>query len=819
MRRARGLLVVVPTLFALLLGCFSQLVAHPRWLLADGERSSIDYASRDVRPPGNDLIFLFLPHYIRISDQVNRLGRLPHWDSSGFAGRPLIGNPQAGLFYPLFWVAIWARSPASLGWLTVAHLLWAGLGTYLLVRSFGAGVLASTMAAGCFAASPYVLAHTFEGHYPHIWAVCWYPWAFLAFARGRSGHRAWLWTLPLILALCFLAGHPQEWYYLVFVLGVWGLADVVAAFRAKQPAGAIRIGTTWVVMLSLMVGLVAIELVPDILAQRWTLRGSRIGLGRLNHYQLHPLNLFQLLGPGALGNAANYFGHDNLWESLFSIGLVPLTLAVVAVAVHPNRRLVRGWLLLVGGTTLFAAGKYFGLFAILYELVPGMNRFRVPSRSLFLASLGGAVLAGLGVDALMRRMGERGVWLLLFARGRKIAIWLVAGLVLMTFFAASDHAVRAVWRSNAPYDPAAKPVRVHHSMLDLDIMPFAAIQVLRSGAFWLSLGGTLTIVAMGLKIESRRRMAVASLVGLALVELTIHANAMARVTPAATFMGDDPVSTNLAEASRGLDGPFRIRARDTMYSDLRAVAHGFEKININDSFQIQHAADLYESLYALLYVLPLPDPREPMSAATAEFFRHVRQAVLDRLCVAFLVSDHVELDPAWPLISRGIWNGSTYAIHRNPSAMPRAYVVPRAEVIREGAGVALSQGRFTDPRQAVMMTADPLDGRGPRQPFTPARFVEKSPDDLEIRVETQAPGLLVIADTWMPGWTARVDDRPADILRGNHAQRVIPIDKSGSHVINLQYEAPGWRLGHSVTLLALGLWLIGSLYSLRPPKD
>ncbi len=55
----------------------------------------------------------------------------------------------------------------------------------------------------------------------------------------------------------------------------------------------------------------------------------------------------------------------------------------------------------------------------------------------------------------------------------------------------------------------------------------------------------------------------------------------------------------------------------------------------------------------------------------------------------------------------------------------------------------------------------PIDPLGPdpsrRQPFTPAEWVSDDPDRVVVRVATEAPGLLVVADTWMPGWTAEVE--------------------------------------------------------------
>ena len=81
------------------------------------------------------------------------------------------------------------------------------------------------MAAGCFEAAPYLLAQTVEGHYPHVWAASWYPWAFWAFGRHRRGRLWGTLALPPILALDFLTGHPQEWYYLVLALSLWALFD------------------------------------------------------------------------------------------------------------------------------------------------------------------------------------------------------------------------------------------------------------------------------------------------------------------------------------------------------------------------------------------------------------------------------------------------------------------------------------------------------------------------------------------------------------------------------------------------------------------
>lgn len=805
MASRRGGLIAGSVLSVLALACFSRLVASPGALLVDGQQPSVDYAQRDIRDLGNDLTYVLLPHFLHVAEQVGRLGRLPQWDSSGFAGRPMIGNPQAGLFYPPYWIALASGSPASLGWITLAHLVWAGVGVFVLMRRLGAGVAASTVAAGCFQACPYVLAHTFEGHYPHVWAVSWYPWAFWAYRELRQARWAGGATLPAILALCFLAGHPQEWFYLVFVLGAWALADAASRARSDGVRGGISWILLWSCVLGVSVGLMAVELVPDLMAQGWTLSKSRFALGKVNHYQLHALSVFQLLSPTSLGGPADYFGHDNYWESLLSIGLVPLILASIAAGWHKDRAMVRGWLILIGVTLLFAAGRRMGLFTLLFELVPGMNRFRVPSRSLFLTSLGTSVLAGLGVDALLQRAPSTVDWRRMSRGLGRVALALVVGLLLLAAIAGPEPP-RPTGRIRPKPQFQTLRLTQRRPTSEPYLFPRAGLRLVESGIFWLALVGAVGLVTLGAYRPSTRRFSAAALGGLALIELALHGQALLKVSSPEPFLGADPVSTTLAQQSRPFAGPFRIRTRDTLYHDVRATAHGFEKININDSFQIQHAADLYESLYALLYLTEKTSPREVMGEAVAQHYREVRQGVLDRLNVAFLVSDHIEPEPHWPLLASGTWDGSTYAIHRNPTAMPRAYVVPRAEPTSDDPSAVRAAFGRSDPRRSVLMPDDPLGPDGPRQPFTPAEWTSDDPDRVVVKVRTQAPGLLVVADTWLPGWTASVDGRASTILRGNHAQRVIPLPSAGTHEIVMRYEAPGFGRGLAITSVTLVIW-------------
>src|SRR5262249_14785208 len=144
---------------------------------------------------------LFLPLHTRVSDALRKAGHIPSWDPAGFGGRPLVGNPQAGLWYPPSWLFWWLREPSLFGRLTVAPLIWSAFGFRVLAKRRGVCGFAAMGGAISYAINPYMLAQLYEGHYPHIWAACWYPWAFLAAWAWREGSVRGLIALPAILAM------------------------------------------------------------------------------------------------------------------------------------------------------------------------------------------------------------------------------------------------------------------------------------------------------------------------------------------------------------------------------------------------------------------------------------------------------------------------------------------------------------------------------------------------------------------------------------------------------------------------------------------
>jgi len=89
-----------------------------------------------------------------------------------------------------------------------------------------------------------------------------------------------------------------------------------------------------------------------------------------------------------------------------------------------------------------------------------------------------------------------------------------------------------------------------------------------------------------------------------------------------------------------------------------------------------------------------------------------------------------------------------------------------------------------------------------------------APGRASLVTTTTAPALVLVRDSWAPGWTVHVDDRPVTPYPAAGIYFAVPVGK-GVHTIELAYRAPGFRPGLAVAAswmvaaaaIALGRWL------------
>ena len=82
---------------------------------------------------------------------------------------------------------------------------------------------------------------------------------------------------------------------------------------------------------------------------------------------------------------------------------------------------------------------------------------------------------------------------------------------------------------------------------------------------------------------------------------------------------------------------------------------------------------------------------------------------------------------------------------------------------------------------------------------------------MTIQTAANEDGILVLADSFYPGWDAYVDGKKAKIFKANHFFRAVPIPK-GEHRIEFRYQPQSFKLGLIISLISLTCLVLVSLF-------
>lgn len=303
-------------------------------------------------------------------------GQLPLWNPFQFAasgGTPLLANSQSAPLYPpnLLFVLFYKAGAFWYAWgLSAAlHLGFLAAGMYRLLRSFQLRRVACGLGAATFALSGPIIAWL---SLPTFLAVSAYlPWLLLAIrtAHEKAGTRASRLNVAgaaLCVGLMLLAGHLQIAVYCLIAGGLsllWqGHVTVRTERRAKPLAWA---GTVIVASLA-GVALSLPQVLPILSLSRVSSRAVAGAAPTMEAYQAFTSSGFPLrslvtfLVPDFFGhpnrNDGFYWNSNNYGEWAAYVGIVPLVLAFVAVALPWRRQITlpteRGFFAGLAGSTL-----------------------------------------------------------------------------------------------------------------------------------------------------------------------------------------------------------------------------------------------------------------------------------------------------------------------------------------------------------------------------------------------------------------------------------------------------------------------------------
>ena len=320
-----------------------------------------------------DAFVYFYPQRVFLAQSL-LAGHIPLWDPYLFLGVPFLANPQTAVLYPPSWLFVLGPVAGVYAVQLVLHAFLAAFFTYLLARhAFGVLPLAAAVGGLAYAFGGFAVGQV--GHLNQISAAAWLPAVLLAYDRFAATRRMyWVALGALALALQLLAGHPQETYMTLIVLGIFGA--VRAPWRSPTRPGVVRLGGVGLCLLG--AALAAAQLLPTLELTPLSIRGAGRQLaGRRGG--------LAAVVPGRARAVAAVLDPVSNTEYLGYVGVTPIALGLLAVMLGRSRPVLFGALIAVLGLFL-ALGENNGLYQLVVH--DGARLRHVPRASALAAAVG-----------------------------------------------------------------------------------------------------------------------------------------------------------------------------------------------------------------------------------------------------------------------------------------------------------------------------------------------------------------------------------------------------------------------------------------------
>ena len=170
-------------------------------------------------------------------------------------------------------------------------------------------------------------------------------------------------------------------------------------------------------------------------------------------------------------------------------------------------------------------------------------------------------------------------------------------------------------------------------------------------------------------------------------------------------------------------------------------------------------------------------------------------------------------------------SGSNVYLYRTPGENPAAWVASaRVKGSDDQALATIMDARFAPDRAAIFDSATAVQTQAltsvPAASGVKANVSLFEPGRIDVQLDKPAAAgsALVVSENYFPGWSARVDGKPATTARANY--NLIGVElPAGAQRIELRFADPAYGTGKTVTLVALLLAVLalvgGFLYDRR----
>ena len=736
-----------------------------------------------------DLAAYFYPIKFSVAESF-KAGQLPLWEPHMAAGFPILAEFQSAVFYPPSIVFYIMPFFAAIQFSYVFHYTVAASGSYVLLRSWKQPIFVALIGSILFSFGGTMVSLT--NLLNHFQSAVWLPWLVYSWERAVENKRWSALVVFSIVGVCqLLAGSPE-----IFAFSAALLVTDIACMYRKGQSGVVFSSLARLSVAGLMIiGIAMVQLLPTAELILQSRRDHAIPVAEAFAWSLRPSALIGLLLPVLESDTSLSVGVRLLLTDKLPL-LLSNYIGNIAVfgfcswliAAEVKERLIVTGMIVV--SLLCAFGSYTPVYPEIYKWLPGFHSIRFPEKFYYITFA--LLLFGTirGITALMD--GTK------CHRTRMILLGVPAGWLIIYFVVRSNSNLLAHWiQPPQPLQAIINPATIAAILFNIEKQ--IAISIILGVVFLLH---QLELL--------RARLLQALLILIVFVDLSVankplhflreknriqDAPRILEKPPAHGRIFYYPPGNNLHPSFVSVTGqPSYEKGTEVVLNNLlpnAGVMYGFEYFQDIDALGRRSYTDFLNFINA-----------------SAEY---ERGKLLRALNVKYVVAFH-------SLNVKGINLFHEFPEHYSriyevKDSMPRAYLVAHAvhDVDPVSTLRRLSSDAFELAQEVVIDAPIKLE--------RPAQFRGTSKIELyqnrRVRIDARLnePGILVLTDSFYPGWKVYVDKLPQRILRANYLFRGVELTP-GTHIVEFVYDPASFKIGLLISLMTVTL-VLGTTVCIR----
>jgi hypothetical protein len=692
---------------------------------------------------------------------------------------------------------------------------------YILMLSFGISYYFAAIGAIAFTFSSFTFISLEAGHNSKILAMAYAPLVMAGIVYAFKGKRLLGFAITAIgMSFHLSSGHYQITYYLLFLAIFYGINELIKAIQSKKIASFFITILILAAAVSVGVGTNAPRLLVTLEYMPYSMRGKselkpkdetkseKGGLDKdyVFSWSHQKMETFTFMIPAFFGGGSQepvskksdlfqytknfpyYWGDMPFTAGPIYMGAIICFLFVLAMFLLEGQE--KWWLLAAAAFgTMLSWGRHFEFFNyLLFDIMPGFNKFRAVTMSVYLTQLA----LPIGAVLVLQKLNEI-EWNKSIMQKSLIAFGLTGGLCLLFYLVPSI---------SGGFE-GANDGQVLNSIKDVNQRNFIrnAMEkdrenMLQSDAirsfFLIAIAAALLLLATIKKIPFKY-----AILGVGLL-ITFDLWTVNR-----RYLNEDSFQRKTLEAN------FVATAADLAIKQDKSVH--YRVLNLQNPFNDARTSFFHHSIggYSPVKVRRYQDLIE--NNLSQEIQKTIRYLQSGR----FTPDMMSEMNVLNMLNAKYLKFGEeANAIIQNPAALGNAWFVKEVKYVNSPDEEIEALTAF-NPKETAIIDKNKFSVTATNYNNAQAtiQLTSYSPVELIYESNNSEAGLAVFSEIYYPeGWIITIDGQPATMVRANYTLRALEIP-AGKHTIRFSFEPSSYSNGNKISAassIILLLTLIGS---------